>query len=105
MVRTRISTSFTIGPSLTGLRGTQLTGSIIYTLVTGCLPNSVFTQVVQASVASPESLKKDSEGSEVLHQGAGDFGLYRPETPGDIGDSGLQSPETPGLVNPQWLDS
>jgi hypothetical protein len=24
---------FTIGPSLTGLRGTQLTGSIIYTLV------------------------------------------------------------------------
>jgi hypothetical protein len=33
-VRTRISTSITIGPSLTGLRGTQLTGSIIYTLVT-----------------------------------------------------------------------
>jgi hypothetical protein len=33
MVRTRISTSITIGPSLTGLRGTQLTGSIIYTLV------------------------------------------------------------------------
>jgi hypothetical protein len=32
-VRTRISTSITIGPSLTGLRGTQLTGSIIYTLV------------------------------------------------------------------------
>jgi hypothetical protein len=30
---TRISTSITIGPSLTGLRGTQLTGSIIYTLV------------------------------------------------------------------------
>jgi hypothetical protein len=26
-------TSITIGPSLTGLRGTQLTGSIIYTLV------------------------------------------------------------------------
>jgi hypothetical protein len=32
-VRTRISTSITIGPSLMGLRGTQLTGSIIYTLV------------------------------------------------------------------------
>jgi hypothetical protein len=30
---TRISTSITIGPSQTGLRGTQLTGSIIYTLV------------------------------------------------------------------------
>jgi hypothetical protein len=28
-----MSTSITIGPSLTGLRGTQLTGSIIYTLV------------------------------------------------------------------------
>jgi hypothetical protein len=33
-VRTRISTIITIGPSLTGPRGTQLTGSIIYTLVT-----------------------------------------------------------------------
>jgi hypothetical protein len=32
-VRTCISTSVTIGPSLAGLRGTQLTGSIIYTLV------------------------------------------------------------------------
>jgi hypothetical protein len=32
-VRTRISTIITIGPILTGLRGTQLTGSIIYTLV------------------------------------------------------------------------
>jgi hypothetical protein len=32
--RTRSSTSVTIGPSLTGLRGTQLMGSIIYTLVT-----------------------------------------------------------------------
>jgi hypothetical protein len=32
-VRTRISTSITIGPSLTGLRGTQLMGSIIYTLI------------------------------------------------------------------------
>jgi hypothetical protein len=32
-VRTRISTIITTGPSLTGLRGTQLTGSIIYTLV------------------------------------------------------------------------
>jgi hypothetical protein len=31
-VRTHILTSITIGPSLTGLRGTQLTGSIIYTL-------------------------------------------------------------------------
>jgi hypothetical protein len=31
--RTRISTNITIGPSLTGIRGTQLTGSIIYTLV------------------------------------------------------------------------
>jgi hypothetical protein len=30
---TRISTSITHGPSLMGLRGTQLTGSIIYTLV------------------------------------------------------------------------
>jgi hypothetical protein len=30
---THISTSITIGPSLTGLRGTQLSGSIIYTLV------------------------------------------------------------------------
>jgi hypothetical protein len=34
-IRTRISTSITIGPSLTGFRGTQLTGSIIYTLVNG----------------------------------------------------------------------
>jgi hypothetical protein len=34
MIRTRILTSITIGLSLTGLRGTQLTGSIIYTLVT-----------------------------------------------------------------------
>jgi histone deacetylase 1/2 len=33
MVRTRISTIITIEPSLTGLRGTQLTGSISYTLV------------------------------------------------------------------------
>jgi hypothetical protein len=33
MVRTRISTIITIGPSLTGLRGTQLMGSIIYTLI------------------------------------------------------------------------
>jgi hypothetical protein len=32
-VRTHISTIITIGPSLTGLRGTQLAGSIIYTLV------------------------------------------------------------------------
>jgi hypothetical protein len=30
---TRISTSIIIGPSLLGLRGTQLTGSIIYTLI------------------------------------------------------------------------
>jgi hypothetical protein len=30
---TRISTNITIGPSLTGLRGTRLMGSIIYTLV------------------------------------------------------------------------
>jgi hypothetical protein len=30
------------------------------------LPNSVFTRVVQASVASPESLKKDSGDSEVF---------------------------------------
>jgi hypothetical protein len=38
---TRISTSVTIGPSLTGLRGTQLTDSIIYTLVSqklSCAP-------------------------------------------------------------------
>jgi hypothetical protein len=33
MTWTRISTRITLGPSLTGLRGTQLTGSIIYTLV------------------------------------------------------------------------
>jgi hypothetical protein len=33
MVRTRILTIITIGPSLTDLRGTQLTGSISYTLV------------------------------------------------------------------------
>jgi hypothetical protein len=32
-IRTRISTIITIGPSLTGLMGTQLTGSISYTLV------------------------------------------------------------------------
>jgi hypothetical protein len=38
-VRTHISTSITIGPSLTGLRGTQLTGSIIYTLVIYYLKN------------------------------------------------------------------
>jgi hypothetical protein len=30
---TRISTMITLGPSLTGLRDTQVTGSIIYTLV------------------------------------------------------------------------
>jgi hypothetical protein len=34
MVRTRISTIITSGPSLTGLRGTQLVNSISYTLVT-----------------------------------------------------------------------
>jgi hypothetical protein len=39
-------TSITIGPSLTGLRGTWLTGSIIYTLVTGIK-------------SSPPSLAKD----------------------------------------------
>jgi hypothetical protein len=36
-VKTSISTIITIGPSLTGLKGTQLTGSIIYTLVTTLL--------------------------------------------------------------------
>jgi hypothetical protein len=47
-VRTRILTSITIGPSLTGLRGTQLTGSIIYTLVSWCLlePSSAFMVIV-----------------------------------------------------------
>jgi hypothetical protein len=64
------------------------------------LPNSVFTRVVQASVASPESLKKDSKTPRSLHQVARDSDLYRPESPGDTGDSGLQSPETPGLVDP-----
>jgi hypothetical protein len=33
-----MSTIITIGPSLTGLRGTQLAGSINYTLVTWFLP-------------------------------------------------------------------
>jgi hypothetical protein len=64
------------------------------------LPNSFFTRVVQASIAPPESLKRHSGDSEVLHQGAGESGPYRPETLGDTGDSGLQSPETLGLVDP-----
>jgi hypothetical protein len=34
-IHVRISTIITIGPNLTGLRGTQLTGSISCTLVTG----------------------------------------------------------------------
>jgi hypothetical protein len=34
------------------------------------LPNSVFTRVVQASVASPESLKRDSGDSEVFAPGS-----------------------------------
>jgi hypothetical protein len=34
-VRTRILTIITIGPNLTGLRGTRQTGSINYTLVSG----------------------------------------------------------------------
>jgi hypothetical protein len=34
---TRISTSITLGPSLMDLRGTQPTGSIIYTLVIRCI--------------------------------------------------------------------
>jgi hypothetical protein len=36
---TRISTRFTLGPSLMGLKGTQVTGSIIYTLVTYGISN------------------------------------------------------------------
>jgi hypothetical protein len=55
-VRTHISTNITIGPSLTGLRGTQLMGSIIYTLVTGrvhrrCSPES--SGPVSSSVCLP----------------------------------------------------
>jgi hypothetical protein len=39
----------------------------------------------------PRSLwKRTPETPRSLHQGAGDSGLYRPETPGDTGDSGLQ---------------
>jgi hypothetical protein len=34
LVGHHISTRITLGPSLTGLKGTQVTGSIIYTLVT-----------------------------------------------------------------------
>jgi hypothetical protein len=33
------STGIILGPNLTGLRGTQVTGSIIYTLVTQVLPD------------------------------------------------------------------
>jgi hypothetical protein len=47
------------------------------------------------------SLWKDTpETPRLLHQGAGDSGPYRLETPGDTRDSGLQSPKTPGLVDP-----
>jgi hypothetical protein len=46
------------------------------------LPNSVFTRVVQASVASPESLKKDSGDSEVFALGS------RRLQPLQAGDSG-----------------
>jgi hypothetical protein len=38
-------TRITLGPSLTGLRGTQVTGSIIYTLVT--LRTSYNTEIAQ----------------------------------------------------------
>jgi hypothetical protein len=47
------------------------------------------------------SLWKDTpETPRLLHQGAGDSGPNRPDTPGGTGDSRLQSPETPGLVDP-----
>jgi hypothetical protein len=46
------------------------------------LPNLVLTRVVQASVASPESLKKDSGGSEVFAPGS-----WRLQ-PSLVGDSG-----------------
>jgi hypothetical protein len=46
------------------------------------LPNLTFTRVVQASVVIPESLRSPTGYSETCHQGAGDFGPYRPETPG-----------------------
>jgi hypothetical protein len=42
-----------LGPSLTGLRGTQLTGSIIYTLVSGLMDDqhtSIFYEFVNQSV-------------------------------------------------------
>jgi hypothetical protein len=69
------------------------------------LPKSVFTRMVQASVASLESLKKDSGDSEVFAPGS------RRLRPLQAGDSGWHrrlrtpSPETPGLVDPQRLDS
>jgi hypothetical protein len=50
------------------------------------LPNLFFTRVVQASVAPPESLKKDSGVSEVFAPGSRVSGPYRPKTPGDTGD-------------------
>jgi hypothetical protein len=46
------------------------------------LPNSVFTRVVQASIASPESLKRDSGDSEVFAPGG------RRLRPLQAGDSG-----------------
>jgi hypothetical protein len=65
------------------------------------LPNSIFTRVVQASVASPESLKRDSGDSEVFApwsrrlwplQG-GDSGWHRRLRTPKSGDSEVSRPQ------------
>jgi hypothetical protein len=61
-VRTRISTIITIGPSYTGLRGTQLTGSISYTLVTkNTEPGAAIAMAVDGS--EPNSMLEVDGGT------------------------------------------
>jgi hypothetical protein len=65
------------------------------------LPKSVFTRVVQASVARPESLKRHSGDSEVFAPGsqrlrpvhAGDSGWHRRLRTPKSGDSGVSRPQ------------
>jgi hypothetical protein len=64
------------------------------------LPILFFTQVVQASVACPESLRSPTRNSKSCHIEAGDSSPYRPETPGGTRDSGPYRPKTSRLVNP-----
>jgi hypothetical protein len=81
-----------------GLRG--LRGLCSKAKDSKCLPNSVFTQVVQASVASLESLKKESSRLQGFSLGsrrlrplqAGDSRWHRRLWTPKSGDSGVSRP-------------